>query len=94
VTRQQFWDRFPEFKPTSAELVEAALAEAARGISPTVYGSRFDDAQGQRAGHILHVSPFGTTTRLDGDKDPETKSRYWDSFVVIRREVAPRSMVL
>ena len=94
MTRDQFWTRFPEYSNTSQELVEGALAEAGRGISTEVYGTRFDDAQGLRAAHILWSSPFGTTTRLDGDKDPETRSRYWELFTAIRNEVAPRMMVL
>jgi len=94
VTSDEFWVRFPNYASTSLELVEAALAEAGRGISASVYGDRYDDAQGLRAAHILWVSPFGTTTRLDGDKDPEIRSRYWELFTAIRREVSPRMMVL
>ena len=94
MTSDQFYIRFPNYSTTSLELVEAALAEAGGGISAEIYGTRYDDAHGLRAAHILWVSPFGTTTRLDGDKDPETKSRYWELFTQIRKEVAPRMMVL
>jgi hypothetical protein len=89
-----FRTRYPEFDPTSESLVQAALDEAALSVDATVYGGKYDAAHGALAAHLLWSGAFGTTTRLDGDKEPESKSRYWQEFVRIRREVAPRMLVV
>ena len=86
--------RYPEFDPTSEPLVQAALDEAALSVDVTVYGQKYDAAHGALAAHLLWSGAFGTTTRLDGDNEPESKSRYWQEFSRIRREVAPRMLVI
>ena len=86
--------RYPEYATTGEALAQAALDEAALSVDASVYRQKYDAAHGALAAHLLWTGAFGTTTRLDGDKEPESKSRYWQEFVRIRREVAPRQIVL
>lgn len=94
MTRAEFVARYPEFSERSDEILDGALADAAAALSSETFGSSYDRAQGLRAAHLLWTSQFGTTTRLDGDKDPETKSRYWQEYKRLEREVVPRAIVL
>ena len=86
--------RYPEFDATGEALVQAALDEAAQSVDTEVYRQKYDAAHAALAAHLLWTGAFGMTTRLDGDKEPESKSRYWQEFMRIRREVAPRMLVI
>lgn len=88
-----FLVRYPEFENSADELIEAALAEALLSLNECVYGSKRDAAQGALAAHLLWTGPTGVTLRLDGDKPSNEKSRYWQEYVRLRREVAPRFLV-
>lgn len=88
-----FRDLYPEFDQTGEDQLPLVLAETARAIDATIYGSRFDDAHGALTAHALWLSPFGVTLRLDVDPEPPLRSSYWDKFARIRREVTPRFLV-
>lgn len=74
---------YPEFKQTGDADVQIKLAEAARRISSDAFGDRYDDAHGLMAAHLLWISPFGATMRLDGDAGG---SRYAAEFAELRSE--------
>lgn len=90
MTPEQFLDRYPEFKKADPRLIQATLDEAEREIAKDIYGRKADAAHGALTAHRLAISPFGRNARLsDG-----SISNYWDAYDQIRREVAPRFMVL
>jgi hypothetical protein len=86
--------RYPEFATSGDPLAQAALDEAALSVAPAVYGQKFDAAHGALAAHLLWTGVSGVSIRLDGDTKPDEKSRYWEEFARIRREVAPRFSVI
>jgi hypothetical protein len=85
-----FTASYPEFRTASPELVEAKLQEAARRVSASAFGSRYDDAVALMAADLLWSSPFGATLRLDGSGGP---SEYRRAFVRLREEVCPTFVV-
>jgi hypothetical protein len=48
-----FIQRFPEFVEQSDPVITAALEEAARSLSPSIWGDRFTDGQLYLAAHIV-----------------------------------------
>jgi len=48
---------FPEFSQLGDPVVDAKLAQAARQMDETVWGAKYDDGQGQKAAHLLALSP-------------------------------------
>ena len=90
MTPNEFIERFPEFR-TGLSLVREVLADATQRVDPTIFGSRTDMAIGLLAAHLLSISPYGRSQRLEGD---ETEDQYLREFDAIRREVAPRMIVV
>jgi len=88
-----FLDRFPEFETTAEAQLTAVLVEAAAAIDTEIFGGRYDDAHGLLTAHLLWTSPFGVSLRMEGDPSPPEKSRYFQEFAKIRREVTPRAIV-
>jgi hypothetical protein len=86
--------RYPEFATSSDALAQSGLDEAALSVDPNVYGQKFDAAHGAFAAHLLWTGVHGASIRLDGDSKPDEKSRYWEEFARLRREVAPRFWVI
>lgn len=67
-----FGNRYPEFATVDVGLVEAVLAEVALELNdPTLYGTRYDAAQGALTAHRIWVSPAGISLRGE-DADPST----------------------
>jgi hypothetical protein len=90
VNLEQFTARYPEFAKADKRLIQATLDEAAREVAKDIYRTKFDAAHGALTAHRLAISPFGRNARLsDG-----SITTYWDAYDQIRREVAPRFMVL
>lgn len=56
---------YPELVTADDSLVTAKLADAARNVDATMFGDRFDQAQGLLAAHYVCLSPGGVVARLD-----------------------------
>lgn len=94
MTPAEFLLRFPEFASAGTALVTANIAEAAARISGGEFpGATSDVAIGYLAAHLLWVSPFGSSMRLDSAGE-ELTSRYWAEFERLRLERVPRIIVL
>lgn len=89
---QTFRSLHPEFDSLDDPIIEVKLAQAAERLDPSVYGGKYDQAHELLAAHLLVVSPFGQSARLEGDQ--EGSSLYWPEYERIRKLVAPRIMVL
>lgn len=87
-----FIKRYPEFSTVDPDTIAAVLTEAARGVDAGVYGARAWDAAAALAAHKLYLSPAGMSLR--GESDQTDTSDYLKVFQQIRREVAPKFMVL
>lgn len=59
-----FKRRFPEFKDTDSDLIEAKAAMAAEFVSPSTFGTLFDSAWMYYTAHLLAASPEGERARL------------------------------
>lgn len=77
----QFRSLFPEFQKTPDDLVQSRLDQAAARLDPGVWGSRFDQAHGLLAAHLLAVSPFGQAARLVTEKGESTYGRQYKELV-------------
>ena len=74
---------FPEAATCPDALINPFLAMAEKAIDPEVYGDRFDEAHGYLTMHLLAVSPYGKTARLESDKG---KSTYGNRYEAVRLE--------
>ena len=73
LTRDEFVDRFPEFRETPPELVQWKLNEAERRTPASIWGHEAArDAQGYLAAHLLAISPYGRDARLQNDDGSTT----------------------
>lgn len=86
-----FLVRYGEFSTAGTDLIDAALTDAATEIDATIYGVKYDAAHGLLTAHKLAVSPYGRSARLVNDDGTTT---YEKELTRIRREVAPRFMVI
>lgn len=68
----RFLDLRPEFRNVDPRIVQAALDEASRWVSPSVWGNKLDDGMSLWAADVIVTSPMGGATRLD----PGTTSWY------------------
>lgn len=85
MTRAQFLIRFPEFgEQADYALVDAALAEAALSVSPSVFGALYDAAHGHYAAHLMTSSATGENARLQWDTQ---ESIHYRNFLKVRRQV-------
>ena len=82
----------PEFSTALDAMVQGALDDAALQIDAAIYGEKYDHAHGLLAAHLLAMSPFGHSARLEDGKGDT--SIYWPEYSKVRRLVAPRFMVL
>jgi len=87
-----FITRYPEFSTTDPDTIAAVLAEAARAVDVGVYGARAWDAAAALAAHKLYISPAGMSMR--GESDQADSSDYLKAYQKIRREMAPKFLVL
>lgn len=80
MTNDQFTTRYPEFDTIDPDFVSAVLAEVAAEIDPTktLYGVRYDAAQGALVAHRIYISPFGSSLR--GDNSDLSTSTYLAAF--------------
>lgn len=92
VTYASFIAERPEFSRTAEALIAAKIAEATLRVG-AVWGERRDAGISLLTAHLLWSSPFGATTRLEGDRDPKEKSRYWGEFRTMARELGLRFAV-
>lgn len=57
--------RCPEFKGVADELITIKLADAAKRLSPAVFGVRYDEAHASLTAHLLAGgAPWGVAARL------------------------------
>lgn len=92
MTSQAFLIRYPEFETLDPDFVSAVLTEVGFGLDSSVYGLRFDAAQGALAAHKIWLSPAGSPLR--GESDQAGISDYLKTFEQIRREVTMGFMVV
>jgi len=92
MTRDAFLTLYSQFSTLDPDIVEAQLAETLLGLDPTVYGARLDAAHGALTAHELWMSPAGMPLR--GESDQTDTSDFLKKFQRIRRECAPKFMVL
>ncbi len=87
-----FLDRYPEFDVAdNQELVQANLDEAAGRMLGASFGSRYDEAHGALAAHMLWASPFGLPLR--GDSDSPESSKYLDHYNQVWAAIRAKSRV-
>lgn len=91
-TALAFATRYPEFSTVDPDVIDAVLAEAARAVDTDIYGARVSDAVAALAAHKLWLSPAGSSLR--GESDQADMSDYLKVYQAIRREMAPKFMVL
>lgn len=89
---ETFRSLHPEFDPLDDSIIEVKLSQAAERLDPAIYGQKYDQAHELLTAHLLVVSPFGQSARLEGDA--EGTSLYWPEYERIRKLVAPRIMIL
>ncbi len=80
---------YPEFAEAGDSLVQGHLDEASLSLDSSVYDTRYDEAHGLLAAHLLAISPFGRALRQEGTDE----TLYWQRFRQVRRERAPRMVV-
>lgn len=86
-----FLVRYGEFSTAGSDLIEAALTDAATELDTSIYRDKYDVAHGLLAAHKLAISPYGRSARLVNEDGTTT---YEKELTRIRREVAPRFMVI
>lgn len=67
-----FQARRPEFQNVDGSLLQAALDDAAKRLSPAVFGVRYDEAHMWLAAHLCASAPWGAAARLQGTTDGST----------------------
>lgn len=87
-----FLTRYPEFDTIDPDVIGAVLGEAARAVATDIYATRVDDAAMALAAHKLWVSPAGSSLRTESDQ--ADMSDYLKAYQQIRRECAPKFLVL
>lgn len=56
---------FPEFRTAPDGLVSGKLANAAARLDAGRYGDTYEEAHGLLTAHLVAMSPFGSSLRLD-----------------------------
>ena len=72
LTATGFKTAFAEFSSAPTTVVQRALDESYRELSPDVFGERLDDAVGYLAAHKISTAPFGTQARMVTDDKTTT----------------------
>lgn len=67
-----FRARHPEFQNVDSTLLQTKLDDAAKRLSPAVFGDRFDEAHAWCAAHLAASAPWGSAARLQGTTDGST----------------------
>lgn len=88
----KFTTRYPEFTTVDPDTIGAILQEAARAVNADLFGVRTDDAVMALAAHKIFVSPAGMPMRSESDQ--LDTSYYLKAYQTMRREVAPKFLVL
>lgn len=88
---EDFRIRYPQFRTAGDELVQACLDDAEMRVSEDTFGTRFDQAHGLKAAHLLAISPYGRSQRLASN---DGESIYQEQLDKLTLEVAPRIIVL
>lgn len=78
-----FLTRFPEFKRTDLDLVQAKLDEAELLIDRTVWGTKSDLGVGYLAAHLLASAATGQNARL---VPPNAKATREDALTTYERQ--------
>lgn len=85
MTTAQFLLRYPEFGgQETTDRVDAALADAALSVSPSVFGALYDVAHGHYAAHLMTSGAAGQDARVQWDTQ---ESIHWRNFLKVRRQV-------
>ncbi len=79
----EFLKRFPEFRRTDHDLIEAKLAEAAIEIDSGIWGDKYDLGLGYLAAHLLSLAPSGQHARL---VPPNAKAERGDALTTYERQ--------
>ena len=85
--------RFQEFKGLGETFLGRVIAEAARGVDPTAWGEREEDAILHLSGHLIETSPYGEDARIKpagGDKELATTT-YGARLLQMRKENTGRT---
>lgn len=82
-----FKARFPEFSEVTDALVTTKLDQASRSMDAVVWGELFDDGQGQKAAHLLALSPEGATAGLRMGGGANQRTVYQDEYESLERRV-------
>lgn len=91
MTIEEFRTRYPEFASAGEAMVRSALADAAKMLDASIWGTKYDVAHGLQAAHILAESPFGASAQLIPEGQP---SPYLMRIQKLQRTVAPRGFTL
>lgn len=83
VNVETFRARFPEFEKATDTMVVAALAEAARGCDPGIFGNRFADGVCLKAADQLAISPWGRMARMVSKEGTSTYGARFDALVLV-----------
>jgi hypothetical protein len=75
--------RFPEFQNVDGPQIQAFLDDAATRINAGVFGDSYDAAHGYLTAHMISVSPFMQTAKLQED---DALTTYLKEFRAIRNE--------
>jgi len=86
VSVEGFKARFREFEKATDTMVSKALSEAARNVDADVFGDSTDDAVEWQAAHLLALSPWGRSAKLDAK---DGGSRYLTRFLALARSHTP-----
>jgi hypothetical protein len=89
---REFLTLYPAFDTVDPDVVSAQLDETLLRLDPGVYGTSLDAAHGALTAHELWIGPAGSPLR--GESDQLDTSDYLKKFQRIRRECAPKFLVL
>lgn len=92
VTYNDFIERFPDFAPAPAAVVQIELANAHRMVSTAMFAEQADDAIGLLAAHRMALRPEGEFARLK-TQDGRSHSTYGDLYDEMVRHVVPGDRV-
>ena len=78
-----FVAKFPEFDEigtVSPDTITQAIEDAKEFCDSTIWGSRYESGVLYKAAHMLAMSPFGETARLDKKGEQSTYGVVFDSM--------------
>lgn len=87
-TTDTFLQSYPEFAEERRVLVAAKLAEAARRVSATVWGTWTDDGVALLTAHLLALTPYPSAWATEGATKPVVTASGDTPYMVEFRRLA------